>query len=40
MESTHSVVVQCRGLVKSYGSGDAKVAALRGVDLEVRQGEL
>jgi len=40
MESSHSVVVQCRGLVKSYGSGDAKVAALRGVDLEVRQGEL
>jgi putative ABC transport system ATP-binding protein len=27
-------------VTKSYGSGDAKVAALRGVDLEVKRGEL
>ena len=33
-------VVRCRGLSKHYGSGDASVAALRGVDLDVHAGEL
>jgi putative ABC transport system ATP-binding protein len=33
-------VVSCEGVTKSYGSGDTKVAALRGVDLEVRRGEV
>ena len=28
-----------RGLTKTYGSGPAEVQALRGIDLEVRQGE-
>jgi putative ABC transport system ATP-binding protein len=32
--------VSCRGLTKTYGSGTATVQALRGVDLEVKQGEL
>jgi putative ABC transport system ATP-binding protein len=32
--------VQLQGVTKSYGTGDAKVTALRGVDLEVRAGEL
>jgi len=32
--------VQCQGVIKTYGSGNAKVTALRGVDLEVRAGEL
>ncbi|MDD2468844.1 MAG: ATP-binding cassette domain-containing protein [Desulfobulbus sp.] len=32
--------VFCRGITKSYGSGETQVKALRGVDLEVRQGEL
>ena len=32
--------VQLQGVTKTYGSGDAKVTALRGVDLEVRAGEL
>jgi putative ABC transport system ATP-binding protein len=32
--------VHCRGLTKTYGIGDAKVTALRGVDLDVRCGEL
>jgi putative ABC transport system ATP-binding protein len=32
--------VRCRGLTKHYGEGDAAVFALRGVDLEVRAGEL
>jgi putative ABC transport system ATP-binding protein len=35
-----SIAVRCRDLKKSYGSGEDRVAALRGVDLEVRAGEL
>jgi len=34
------VAVSCQGVTKSYGSGEAKVAALRGLDLEVKRGEL
>jgi putative ABC transport system ATP-binding protein len=34
------IAVSCRGVTKSYGSGAAKVAALRGVDLEVKRGEV
>jgi putative ABC transport system ATP-binding protein len=34
------LAVRCRGLTKTYGAGDAKVIALRGVDLDVRLGEL
>jgi putative ABC transport system ATP-binding protein len=33
-------VVRCLGLTKHYGEGAAAVAALRGIDLEVRRGEL
>jgi putative ABC transport system ATP-binding protein len=36
----HDIAVHCRGLTKTYGTGDAKVAALRGTDLDVRLGEL
>ena len=32
--------VQCNGITKSYGTGETKVQALRGVDLEVHPGEL
>jgi len=32
--------VQLQGVTKTYGTGNAKVTALRGVDLEVRAGEL
>ncbi len=32
--------VTCRNVVKTYGSGNAEVHALRGVDLEVYPGEL
>jgi putative ABC transport system ATP-binding protein len=32
--------VQCRGVMKTYGTGDARVTALSGIDLEVRRGEL
>src|SRR5919109_2440180 len=37
---TSQLAVRCRRVTKSYGSADAKVMALRGVDLEVRYGEL
>ncbi len=33
-------LVICRDVVKTYGSGNAEVHALRGVDLEVYPGEL
>lgn len=33
-------LVSCRGLVKNYGTGNAMVQALRGVDLDVYGGEL
>jgi putative ABC transport system ATP-binding protein len=34
------IAVSCRAVTKTYGSGDAKVTALRGIDLDVRCGEL
>jgi len=40
MESTPEVAIRCRALTKSYGDAEAKVQALRGVDLDVRCGEL
>jgi len=39
-EPNHDVAVRCRGLTKTYGAGDASVMALRGIDLDVRRGEL
>ena len=38
--STPDLAVRCRGLTKRYGEGDAAATALRGVDLDVRTGEL
>jgi putative ABC transport system ATP-binding protein len=40
LKAANPVAIRCRGVTKSYGSGDAKVTALRGVDLDVRAGEL
>ncbi|MCC6676359.1 MAG: ABC transporter ATP-binding protein [Phycisphaerales bacterium] len=34
------VAVRCRGVTKTYGSGGSAVRALRGIDLDVRAGEL
>jgi putative ABC transport system ATP-binding protein len=35
-----NVAVHCRNIVKTYGTGGAKVMALRGIDLDVYTGEL
>lgn len=35
-----NIAVKCSGVTKTYGTGDARVTALRGVELEVRAGEL
>ena len=39
-ESRPHIAVHCRELTKTYGAGDAKVAALRGTNLDVHLGEL
>src|SRR3954470_9539733 len=38
--SPPDVAVHCRAVTKTYGSGSAAVTALRGIDLDVRMGEL
>lgn len=38
--SENGAAVTLRGVTKSYGTGSSRVQALRGVDLEVRLGEL
>jgi putative ABC transport system ATP-binding protein len=38
--ATLELAVHCRDLRKSYGKGEAEVTALRGIDLDVRPGEL
>lgn len=35
-----NVAVHCQGLIKTFGHGDAAVKALRGVDMNVHNGEL
>src|SRR5262249_20131220 len=37
---THDSVVQCHGVTKDFGSGDARVQALRGIDLDLPTGEM
>ncbi|MBI0475775.1 ABC transporter ATP-binding protein [Sphingomonas sp. MA1305] len=32
--------IACRGLTRSFGKGEARVAALRGIDLDVNAGEI
>ena len=39
-ETDREFAVRCRGVTKSYGAGGTTVMALRGIDLEVRRGEL
>jgi putative ABC transport system ATP-binding protein len=38
--SRDELAVRCRGVTKHYGEGTSKVVALRGIDLDVRAGEL
>ena len=40
IKNENSIAVRCHGVTKTYGLGNAAVQALRGVDLEVRAGEL
>lgn len=40
MANANNIAVRCKGITKTYGSGSTQVHALRGVDLEVRTGEL
>ena len=40
MQENADFAVRCRNISKTYGAGVAKVAALRGVDLDVWRGEL
>jgi ABC-2 type transport system ATP-binding protein len=40
MESSNTAAVRAAGLVKTYDSGDDSVEAVRGVDLEVKSGEV
>jgi putative ABC transport system ATP-binding protein len=37
---SENIAVRCRGVTKSYGQDAAKVTALRGIDLDILQGEL
>ncbi len=36
----NNIAVRCKGVAKTYGSGDTQVRALRSIDLEVKTGEL
>ena len=40
MNEPNVPLVRCSGVTKTYGLGDTQVQALRGIDLEVRPGEL
>jgi putative ABC transport system ATP-binding protein len=39
-DPNENFAVNCRGVTKTYGTGDTRVMALRGIDLDVRRGEL
>jgi ABC-type sugar transport system ATPase subunit len=38
--TTGELAVSCRGVAKDFGAGAARVAALRGVELDVRLGAM
>ena len=40
LDSNKNIVVNCQNIKKIYGRGEAKVYALRGIELEVYQGEV
>lgn len=39
MQQTDNPLISLRGVTKEYGSGEAKTYALRGIDLDIYQGE-
>jgi len=39
METAKTLAVHCAGVTKIYGTGNAQVTALRGIDLDVYAGE-
>jgi len=39
-EAVPPAAIKIRGLVKSFGSGDTKITVLKGIDLDIRLGEL
>lgn len=34
------ITIECKGIKKSYGKGESKVEALRGIDIEILEGKL
>jgi putative ABC transport system ATP-binding protein len=40
MLNTDTTAIHCRGITKHYGTGENRIAALRGIDLDVLSGEL
>jgi putative ABC transport system ATP-binding protein len=40
MNSPASIAVHCRGVTKEFGTGEAKVWALRGVDVDILYGQM
>jgi putative ABC transport system ATP-binding protein len=40
MDGSHNIAVRCTGVTKAYGTGNTKVMALRGIELDVHTGEL
>ena len=40
MDAPPEIAVRCRNIRKTYGSGANAVAALRGLDLDIRRGEM
>ena len=36
----NDIAIKCDDVIKTYGSGESRVTALRGIDLDVRTGEL
>jgi len=40
MFNTDTTAIHCRGITKHYGTGENRITALRGIDLDVLSGEL
>lgn len=40
MDKTEKVAIRCRGIKKSYGTGENRVEALKGIDLDIYKGQL